>query len=254
MNSASSVLPAYLMNREYHKWWSPRLKRDMELLVFGHAGAKVLVFPTRDGRFFEYEDMRMTEVLREKVEAGHLQLYCLDGINSESFYCWWAHPHGRMQRHGEFESYILEEVFPFMQGKNPHPCVISHGCSMGAYHAANIAFRHPDRFAKLVAFSGRYDLTKPVDSFGDLLDSHYDETVYFNMPTHFLGNLECAETLENLRRMDIVLVIGEEDPFRANNECLSRILHDKNIPHRLHYWSERAHCGHYWRQMAPHFV
>ena len=58
------------MNREYHKWWSPRLNRDMELLVFGHAGAKVLVFPTRDGRFFEYEDMRMTEVLRPKIEAG----------------------------------------------------------------------------------------------------------------------------------------------------------------------------------------
>lgn len=242
------------MNREYHKWWSPTLGRDMELLVFGHAGAKVLVFPTRDGRFFEYEDMRMTEVLRPKIEAGHLQLYCLDGINSESFYCHWAHPSGRMQRHLEFEAYILDEVFPFMEEKNPHPCVISHGCSLGAYHAANIAFRHPQRFAKLAAFSGRYDLTLSVDCFGDLLDSHYDETVYFNMPTHFLRNLECPETLESLRRMDIVLVIGEEDPFRENNECLCRILDEKGIPHRLHYWGERAHRGHYWRQMAPHFV
>lgn len=242
------------MNREYHKWWSPKLNRDMELLVFGHAGAKVLVFPTRDGRFHEYEDMRMTEVLRPKIEAGHLQLYCIDGINSESFYCNWAHPSGRMQRHLEFEAYILDEVFPFMNEKNPHPCVISHGCSMGAYHAANIAFRHPNRFAKLAAFSGRYDLTQPIENFGALLDSHYDETVYFNMPTHFLRNLECPGTLGNLRRMDIVLVIGEEDPFRRNNECLCQLLHEKGIPHRLHYWGERAHRGHYWRQMAPHFV
>lgn len=31
------------MNREYLSWYSQRLHRDMEMLVFGHAGAKVLV-------------------------------------------------------------------------------------------------------------------------------------------------------------------------------------------------------------------
>jgi len=29
------------MNREYHKWYSSRLGRDMELLVFGHGGLPV---------------------------------------------------------------------------------------------------------------------------------------------------------------------------------------------------------------------
>lgn len=38
------------MHREYHSWWSERLQRPMELLVFGHAGAKVLIFPTRESR------------------------------------------------------------------------------------------------------------------------------------------------------------------------------------------------------------
>ena len=38
--------------RQYHKWFSDNLGPDMELLVFGYAGAKVLVFPTRKGRFF----------------------------------------------------------------------------------------------------------------------------------------------------------------------------------------------------------
>ena len=47
------------MNREYHKWFSPRLGRDMELLVFGHGGLPVLVFPTSGGRFFEFEDRNM---------------------------------------------------------------------------------------------------------------------------------------------------------------------------------------------------
>jgi esterase/lipase superfamily enzyme len=65
------------MNREYHRWYTPRLGRDMELLVFGHGGAKVLVFPTRDGRFHEYEDLRLVEALRPKIDAGQLQLWCV---------------------------------------------------------------------------------------------------------------------------------------------------------------------------------
>jgi esterase/lipase superfamily enzyme len=44
------------VKREYHKWFSPSLGRDMELLVFGHTGARVLVFPTREGRFYDYEN------------------------------------------------------------------------------------------------------------------------------------------------------------------------------------------------------
>ena len=32
------------MHRSYHQWFSPTLGRPMELLVFGHQGAPVLVF------------------------------------------------------------------------------------------------------------------------------------------------------------------------------------------------------------------
>ena len=71
------------MKREYHKWWTDRLGRDMELLVFGHAGAKVLVFPTRMGRFYEYENLRMPQRLSEKINEGQLQLFCIDGIDNE---------------------------------------------------------------------------------------------------------------------------------------------------------------------------
>src|ERR1700689_950968 len=48
-----------IMNREYHKWYSPALQREMELLVFGHAGVPMIVFPTSMGRFFDYEDRNM---------------------------------------------------------------------------------------------------------------------------------------------------------------------------------------------------
>jgi esterase/lipase superfamily enzyme len=242
------------INREYHKWWSVRLNRAMELLVIGHAGAKVLVFPTRGGRFYEYEQMRMPLVLREKIENGHLQFFCVDGIASESYYCWWAHPEGRIQRHIQYEEYILHEVFPFMERKNAHPCVIAHGCSLGAYQAANIAFRHPHLFKKLAAFSGRYDLTLSVRNFQNLFDGYYSEDIYYHTPTHFLPNLNCPKILGELRNLDIVLTVGKEDPFRDNNEQLSGILRSKEINHQIHHWDDLAHSGHYWRKMAQIYV
>lgn len=242
------------MNREYHKWWSKNLERDMELLVFGHSGEKVLVFPTRGGRFFEYEDLRMPAQIEDKINAGQLQLFCVDGIDGESFYCFWAHPSGRIQRYLAYEQYILKEVLPFMKKKNQNPVTISHGCSLGAFHAANIAFRHPSKFKKLVAFSGRFDLTLNVEYFKDLFDGYYSEDVYFNTPTHFLPNLQCKKILKQLRAMDITLVIGEEDPFYQNNRDLSDILRNQDIEHKLYVWEERAHRGYYWRRMAPLYL
>ena len=58
------------MNREYHKGYSQELHREMELLVFGHAGTPLLVFPTSMGKFFEYEDRGMIGVLAPKIEGG----------------------------------------------------------------------------------------------------------------------------------------------------------------------------------------
>jgi esterase/lipase superfamily enzyme len=58
----------------------------MELLIFGHAGAKVLMFPTRDGRFWEYESLNIVGRLAEKVNAGQLQLFCIEGLARETFY------------------------------------------------------------------------------------------------------------------------------------------------------------------------
>jgi esterase/lipase superfamily enzyme len=177
------------MNREYLRWYSRRLYREMEMLVFGHAGAKVLIFPTRDGRFWEYEQLGLVASIADKLEAGHLQLYCIDGLAMETFYGSHRHPAECIQRHVAFEEYILNEVLPLMAQKNPHNCTIVHGCSLGAFQAASLVFRHPHLFRKLVAFSGRYDLTMRVECFGDLFDGYYDDAVYFHTPTHFLPSL-----------------------------------------------------------------
>ena len=76
-----------------------------------------------------------------------------------------------------------------MLSENGVPALIVHGCSIGAYHAINLALRHPWLFCKVVALSGRYDLTRPVGPFEDLFNGHYDQDVYFITPNHFLPNL-----------------------------------------------------------------
>jgi esterase/lipase superfamily enzyme len=242
------------MHFEYHHWYSHRVEREMGLLVIGHAGAKVLVFPTRDGDFHEYENLRMHHGLSDKICKGQLQLYCVDSYAKDSLYAGSISPHDRIRRHIQYEDYILNEVMPLMALKNSHECTISHGLSLGAYHAANIAFRHPHLFQKLCAFSGRYDLTLQVESFDNLFDGFYNEDIYFHNPSHFLPNLSDPHALEALRQMEIVFVVGREDPFLEDNHHVSRTLWDKRISHGLHEWDGRAHEGYSWRRMAPLYL
>lgn len=242
------------MRREYFAWWSPRLNRSMELLVFGHAGARVLTLPTRGGRFFDYENWGLVGSLRHAIDAGCLQLYCVDSIDRESLYAAHRPPWERIARHREYEAYLLDEVVPLSEQLNPDPHLIAHGCSLGAFHAVALAFRHPQRFRKVVALSGRYDLTEPVGSFRDLFDGHYDETIYFHTPCHFIPQLSDEPQLAALRQMEITLAVGEADAFLGNNRHLSQLLWAKGVWHALHIWPGEAHCAADWRQMAPCYL
>ena len=103
------------MRRDYHKWYSSRLGRDMELLAYGHSGLPVLVFPSSQGRYFEFENNGMIHELAGKIEWGHLQVFCVDSVDAESWYNRWIHPHDRVARHNAYESYIIHEVAPLMK-------------------------------------------------------------------------------------------------------------------------------------------
>ena len=242
------------MQREYHRWWSPRLERDMELLIFGHAGAPVLVFPTRGGRFFDYENWGMVAALGEKIDQGFIQLYCVDSIDHESLYGFWRPPHERIARHDSYSQYVLEEVLPLINKLNPDPFLIAHGCSLGAYHAVDIAFRNPDRFKKVVALSGRYDLTQVVGDFRPLFDDYYAELVYFHTPSHFIPQLGDLCVLNQLRQMEIIFAIGAADPFVENNRALSYALWNKGIWNALYTWDGEAHRPRYWRRMVQFYL
>jgi esterase/lipase superfamily enzyme len=238
------------MNRQYHKWFSPRLNRDMELLVFGHAGDRVLVFPTRQGRFFDYENWGLLDAVRDRVQAGQLQLFCVDSYDSESLYAFGIAPWERILRHRSYEEYILCEVLPLSRSLNPNPRLVAHGCSLGAYHALTIALRHPSLFKRVVGLSGRYDLTRELAWYPDLFSGHYDTNIYFHMPNHFVPNLGDPEILKNIRALDIRLVVGDSDFFFESNHQLSQALWDKGVWHAFEVWPGTAHKPQYWREMV----
>jgi esterase/lipase superfamily enzyme len=238
------------VNREYHKWHSPALGRDMELLVFGDAGPRLLVFPSRKARFYEYEDHGMVHSLRHRLAAGQLQLICVDGIDEESLYCFEKTPEERIERHLQYERYILEEVLPFSAAKNPDTPLTTHGCSLGAYHAVAIALRHPEHFQRVLALSGRYDLTLHTAHYHSLFHGFYSDALREIVPSHFVPVLAERKRLRAIRKLNFTFVIGDEDAFYENNVELCRALTAKKVPNELHAWCGNAHRFRYWRQMV----
>jgi esterase/lipase superfamily enzyme len=219
----------------------------MELLVFGHMGAPVLVFPTSMGRFFEWEDRGMVDALRDHIANGWIQLWCVDSVDSESWYARWKHPADRAHRNGEYERYLLEEVLPLIRHRNPNPFLIATGASFGAYHAANFAFRHPHLAGRLIGLSGLYDIK-------GITHGYEDAAVYAHNPAHFVANERDPRRIDAMRRMDVVLAVGRDDPNFGNNEYFSGMLWSQGIWNAFRVWDGWAHDWPWWRDMIRHYI
>jgi esterase/lipase superfamily enzyme len=241
------------MNIEYHKWWSPNLNQDMELKVYGHYGKPVIVFPCQGGRFYEYEDFHMIDAIHEFIDGGKVKLFTVDSVDNQSWANWNAHPSDRARRHEDYDRYIVQEVAPFVRrhcGETGQK-FISTGASMGAYHALNFFFRHPDVFDTVISLSGLYQLSMFV---GDYID----ENIYFNTPLAFLPNLNDSWYIDQYRQSQIIVCCGQgawEDAMLADTYKLKRILEEKQIPAWIDIWGQDVnHDWPWWRKMIPHFL
>src|SRR6476469_10117592 len=91
-----------IMQREYHKWHSPILGRDMELLLFGTGGRPVIAFSTSFGRFYQNEDFGLIAAVSDKLDRGELQIICVDSVDEESWYNRGVPPGVRAARHNQY--------------------------------------------------------------------------------------------------------------------------------------------------------
>ncbi|MCE7991147.1 MAG: esterase family protein [Roseivirga sp.] len=231
------------MKEEYFKWYSPTLSKDIEMLVFGHAGYPVIVFPSTMGRYHESKDFKLIDSAKWFIDQGMIQIYCPDSIDKDSWYNKEIHPADRVKNHIWYDKFIMDEVVHSIRKEKGIAKVCVAGASFGGFHAANFAFRHPESVSHMFSMSGAFS----VDTF---LDGHHDENVYFNNPVDYMpGNNH-----PDLWQMKIVLGVGEWDICLDANKRMHEILNQKGIEHwyDVRKWAE--HDWPLWRDMFPHYL
>jgi esterase/lipase superfamily enzyme len=235
------------MQRDYRKWWSPALERDMEMLVFGGRGTPVLVYPTSQGRFYQWEDFGLVAHIAPRIDDGLLQLWCVDSVDAESFYAKQRSPQERAERHLAYERYVVDEVLPAIRGSNGTPFLVGAGASFGATHVAMLLTRRPGILGKAVCLSGAYDLSR-------WFDGSREGNAYFLDPLAFLPDLTEERYLAPMRRTEVIVATGEQDPNVEDARRFAALLQQKGVPAELHLWNGWAHDWPYWKDMVDTFL
>ncbi len=227
-----------------------------QVLAHGHWGRPVVVFPSEAGSAWDFENNGMLDAVRWLVDSGRVKLYCVDAADAHTWSDRSAPLEERARRHDLYERWLLEQVLPWIDedcGGQAHD-LLSVGCSMGAFHAANLSLRQAHLFPVALCLSGSYD---PAQWHGW---GERGTAAYFHNPVDYITNLD-GDHLAWLRtRVHLVLVVGqgawEVDPTRAlpSTRHFAALLAEKGISHELDVWGyDTPHDWPSWqRQLAHH--
>jgi esterase/lipase superfamily enzyme len=234
--------------------YSPAIGAFGNIVVYGHYGRPVVAFPAERGGAWDYESHGMVGAVRGLLDAGRCKLYCVDAFDSASWSNLSIPVEERARQHGRYESWILDQVVPFVHGDCGGPQEITTtGVSLGAFHAVNFALKRADLFPVAIGLSGNYDPSS-WDAWGER-----GEAAYFNNPLDYLAHME-GDHLDWVRsRLSLLLVCGQgmwEDTTGSleSTKRLAGLLAEKGIRHELDLWGhDVAHDWPSWRaQMAHH--
>lgn len=239
------------MTPDYHKHYSKSLERDMEYKVYGTQGHPVLVFPSQDGRFYDWEDFGMVGELAPLIDEGRIRLICVDGIDTETWSQSGGDEHARIIRHEQWFHYVTDELMPAVRLTADEKFWVT-GCSMGGYHAANFFFRRPDLFDTLLSLSGLYGA-------GFFFPNYHDPLIYDNSPLDFLrGMPKDHPYMQSYRRRRIVLCVGQgawEGELLEDTRALHAVLREKEVPAWVDYWGhDVSHDWVWWRRQVVYFM
>jgi esterase/lipase superfamily enzyme len=239
------------MQRVIDRWYSPSLKKNMEIVTYGHYGFALLLFPSAAADYLEYERFYLIDSIRRFIEEGKVKVFSINSINAES---WLNHRMtGRQKavRHQQYNRYVTDEVVPFIQSKTGgRKLTLTSGVSLGAFHAANSLFRRPDLFDGVIGMSGIYDLK-------EYAGGYYDEDVYYNSPIDYMPNLGDGQHLNLLRGKRHIHFVTGSGPYEAPNESwrIANVLGAKGIPNNVEVWGkEWSHDWPTWRDMLPSYL
>jgi esterase/lipase superfamily enzyme len=235
------------MKEFYHKWYTPYLNRDFEMLVFGGSGYPIILFPTSEGRYYECKDHGLVSSADQLLDEGKIKIYCPDGIDFLSWDNYDIHPADRVKTHNAYEKVIINDVIKFAVHETGYKRVGVAGCSFGGYHSFNLAMRSPDLIDSIISMCSTFDI-KPY------IFGHYDENCYLNNPPDYLPHLEDEWYLDRIRKMNIILGTGNWDICLEENKSMSNILALKEIKHSLDIRTNTGHDWNWWREMFPEYI
>jgi esterase/lipase superfamily enzyme len=231
------------MKEEYFKWHSPILGKEMEMLVFGEKGYPVIVFPTSMGTYTQNKDFHLIDSAAWYIENGLVKIYTPSSIDNDSWYAKHLHPVDRARNHVLYDQFLQQEIVNRALNETGHQKAAVAGCSFGAYHATNFAFRHPERVGYLFNMGGAFDIK-------DQVKGYYDDNIYFNNPPDYLPGLNDPA----LNDMTIVFGTGDQDMCMDANVRLSEILNEKGVRNWLDIRPGAVHDWPVWREMFPHYL
>jgi esterase/lipase superfamily enzyme len=223
--------------------------------AYGQYGRPVLFFPTEGGHAREFADHGMVAAVEGLIDAGRVKLYGVDSFDAGTWSAGDLPLEERARRHGAYESWILDAVVPHIRGDTGDAAeIVTAGCSLGAYHALNFAFKRADLFPLALCFSGNYDPTA-WRGWGERGDA-----VYFNNPVEYVANLH-GDHLDWLRsRLSLLLVCGQgqwEDTTGSleSTRRMAQLLTDKGVRHELDLWGyDVPHDWPSWRAQFAHHL
>ena len=239
------------MDRFTTSWYSHRLEKEMPVAVYGHYGFALLLVPTAAADYLEYEGFQLIEAIRPFIESGKVKVFSINSINHESWMNNNMDPRHKAIRQQQFNSYVFEEVIPFVKThtSNETPIIIA-GASFGALHSMNLFLKRPDLLNGVISMSGVYDLT-------EYTRGYFDDDVYFNSPQHYMPNLTDHNILEQIRRSHHIHIFSGSGPYEAPDAARSfaGILYNKGINYELDIWGpEWPHDWNTCKAMLPQYL
>lgn len=239
------------MHREIHQWHSPSLNKNMEIVMYGHYGFALLLLPTAAADYLEYERFHLIGSISKYINEGKVKVFSINSINSESWLNNHMHPRHKSIRHNQFNSYVYNEVIPFIKNNTSWDTPIyTCGASLGALHSANLFFKRPDLINGVVAMSGDYDLSTYTKGY-------HDADVYFNSPAQYMANLEDHGLLTQMRNSNHIHILAGQGSYEnpQASRHFSGILNAKGVPHDLDIWGhDMGHDWPTWRKMLPYVL
>ena len=235
---------------------SPAIGQAGTVIGYGHYGRPVLVFPSERGHPRDFASNGMVGAVEDLIEAGRVKLYCVDSYDGSSWAARDLPLEERARHHGAYESWIVDQVVPHIVldcGGGPVE-IMTTGCSMGAFHALNFAFKRADLFPLAMCLSGNYD---PASWYGW---GERGDLTYFNNPTDYIGHLQ-GDHLDWLRsRLSVLLVCGQgqwEDTTGSlpSTQRIAGLLAEKGIRYELDLWGHDVpHDWPSWRAQFAHHL